>query len=88
MTLSIELPEALEKRLQQEATEHGMDVVVYAQQLIERGLSDTLKTGGEIVAYWEAQGVLGAWADRSDIHDSAEYARTLRATAEKREHKA
>jgi len=51
MTLSIELPEALEKRLQQEATEHGMDVVVYAQQLIERGLSDTLKTGAEIVAY-------------------------------------
>ena len=65
-----------------------MDVVVYAQQLIERGLSDTLKTGAEIVAYWEAQRVLGAWADRSDIHDSVEYARTLRAKAEKREHKA
>ena len=65
-----------------------MDLVVYAQQLIERGLSDTLKTGAEIVAYWEAQRVLGAWADRSDIHDSVEYARTLRAKAENREHKA
>ncbi|MDP7237132.1 MAG: hypothetical protein QGI34_10415 [Candidatus Latescibacteria bacterium] len=65
-----------------------MDVVVYAQQLIERGLSDTLKTGAEIVAYWEAQRVLGAWADRSDIHDSVEYARTLRAKAENRERKA
>ncbi len=39
MTLSIELPEALEKRLQQEAAEHGMDVVIYAQQLIEQRLN-------------------------------------------------
>jgi hypothetical protein len=59
MTLSIELPEALEKRLQQEATEHGMDVVVYAQQFIERGLSDTLKTGAEIVVLGSTRGTRG-----------------------------
>jgi hypothetical protein len=82
MTLSIELSEALEQRLQQEAAEHGMDAATLAQQLIERGLSETFKTGEEIIAYWEAEGVLGAWADRTDIGDSSEYARKLRAKAE------
>ena len=41
-------------------------------------------TGAELVAYWEAEGVIGAWADRTDIIDSASYARELRRRAKTR----
>lgn len=40
------------------------------------------KTGAEVVAVLERQGVFGAWADRKDIGDSADYARQLRHRAE------
>jgi hypothetical protein len=39
-------------------------------------------TPAEVVAYWEREGVLGIWADRTDIPDSPEYARQLRRQAE------
>jgi hypothetical protein len=42
-------------------------------------------TGAELIAQLEADGVIGAWADRSDITDSAAYARELRHQAEHRE---
>ena len=43
------------------------------------------KTGADLVAQLEADGVIGAWADRQDIGDSSEYARELRRQAETRE---
>ena len=41
-------------------------------------------TPAELVDYWEREGVLGIWADRTDIPDSPEYARLLRRQAEQR----
>ena len=39
------------------------------------------QTGAELVAYWEAEGLLGT---RPDIEDSQDYARELRRQAETR----
>lgn len=84
MTLVIDLAAEVEDRLRQAATQHGVTEEEYALQLIEDGLSLTLTTGAAFIAYWEQEGVLGAWADRTDVHDSAAYARTLRQQAETR----
>jgi hypothetical protein len=40
------------------------------------------RTGAEIVAYWEREGLIGT---RTDITDSVEHARQLRRRAERRE---
>jgi len=40
------------------------------------------RTGAEIVAYWQREGLLGT---RPDITDSLEYARALRRRAERRD---
>ncbi len=52
---------------------------------IQMQRADRPKTGAEVVAQLEADGVIGAWAHRQDIGDSAEYARELRRQAETRE---
>lgn len=45
-------------------------------------------TPAQVVAQWNAEGVIGAWADRQDIGDSSAYARKLREQAQCREHDA
>ncbi|MBI4550743.1 MAG: hypothetical protein HY710_00600 [Candidatus Latescibacteria bacterium] len=84
MTLVIDLTSEVEDRLRHAAIQQGMTEEEYALQLIEDGLSMTLTTGAALIARWEQEGVLGAWADRTDIPDSAAYARTLRQQAETR----
>lgn len=42
-------------------------------------------SGAEVVARLQAEGVIGAWADRQDINDSSAYARELREQAQNRE---
>jgi hypothetical protein len=44
------------------------------------------KTGRELLAALEAEGVIGVWADRKDIGDSVEFARQLRERAWTRPH--
>ena len=58
MTFVIELSEDLEQRLQKKAAERGMDAAAYARQLIENGLSLPPQNGAELIAYWEAEGVI------------------------------
>jgi hypothetical protein len=43
------------------------------------------RTGKELLDALIASGFVGAWADRTDIGDSVEYARQLRRQAERRE---
>jgi hypothetical protein len=43
------------------------------------------RTGKELLDALVASGFVGAWADRTDIGDSVEYARQLRRQAERRE---
>lgn len=43
-------------------------------------------SGAEVVARLQAEGVIGAWADRQDIDDSSAYTLELREQAQNREH--
>jgi len=41
-------------------------------------------SGRDLLAALESAGIIGMWADRNDIGDSSDYARTLRRQAEQR----
>jgi hypothetical protein len=83
MTLTIDLPQDLERELSTEAAEIGLPLPEYALRLLySRQLPEkTLNTGSELVEYWQNAGLIGA---RKDIVNSQAYARQLRAQAETR----
>jgi hypothetical protein len=86
MTLTIELTPDAEAALRRAAAQRGMGPTEFARALLEAQLGAEQRgsegrapaTGAELVAYWQAEGVVGAWAGRADIDDSAAYARELR----------
>lgn len=85
MSITIDLPPYVETYLQTEAAKQETPVEEYTAQLIE----DTVpppqpKNGAELLALLEKEGIVGMWADRTDIGDSVEYARKLRKQAETR----
>ncbi len=86
MTLTLELPPDLEARLQSESARRGLSPSECALEALEASLPDVAMptSPAELVDYWEREGVLGIWADRTDIPDSPEYARQLRRQAEQR----
>jgi hypothetical protein len=92
MTLTIELTPGTEGILRRLAAQRGMGPADVARTLLEQRLEAEEQTaepvapskGAELVAYWRAQQVVGAWADRTDITDSAAYARELRHRCETR----
>jgi hypothetical protein len=86
MTLILDLPNELERKLSREAAQQGLPLAEYAVQLLAtaRGSApDTAapRTGAELVAYWESEGLIGS---RSDIEDPVQYARELRERAQTR----
>jgi hypothetical protein len=82
MTLTLELPQALEEELAAEAARLGLSLAEYALRLIERASRENAPmTGAELVGYWQREGLVGT---RPDITDSAAYAREIRAKAEER----
>ena len=90
MVLTLDLSPQAEERLQRRAALEGIALPDLAAGILETAsLSepDAVKprTGAELVAQWAADGVIGAWAGRSDITDSQSYARDLRAQAERRD---
>jgi hypothetical protein len=89
MTLTLDISPEAEERLGRRAEREGVDLPKLAAGLLEDLSLDEPeapkpRTGAELVAQWEADGVIGAWAHRDDITDSQEYARQLRAEAERR----
>lgn len=86
MTLTLDLPPALEARLEAEAAKRNEPVETFAVAWLEETLPEKPRsqTGAELVARLEEEGILGMWADRADIGDSLEYARKLRSQAETR----
>jgi hypothetical protein len=92
MALTIELRPDAEAALRRAAARRGMVAADLARALLEEQLereqqsseSRAPTTGAELVAYWRAEGVVGAWAGRTDITDSATHARELRRRAETR----
>jgi hypothetical protein len=84
MVLTLELPKELESALVNEAEQVGLSLPEYTLRLLlSRPLLKTApKSGAELVAYWQKAGVIGM---RSDITDSQQHARKLRAKAEHRQ---
>jgi hypothetical protein len=86
MTLTLDLPPDLEARVKSEAARRGMSPADCVLEVLGAAMPDVPMpaTPAELVDHWEQEGVLGIWADRTDIPDCPEYARQLRRQAEQR----
>ena len=83
MGVTLELPQELATALTDEASQRGLSLSDYALQLLSDGhLSNSpIRTGAELLTYWQREGVIGT---RTDIVDSQEHARKLREQAQRR----
>lgn len=86
MTITLDLSSELERKLASEAHRQGLSLQQYALQLLAQpsdlpAAHEPIRTGAELVAYWEREGLIGT---RTDIADPAAYARELRTQAETR----
>lgn len=83
MTLVLELPSELESELIAEAKRLQLPLTEYVLRVLAFGRipNPMPRTGAELVAYWQREGLIGT---RSDISDAAAHARLLRQQAEHR----
>ncbi len=83
MSLVLDLPPELETELAAEAALLHLPLPEYALRLLAgaRGPSPSLRSGAELLAYWQDEGLVGT---RSDIEDSSAHARNLREQAQRR----
>lgn len=83
MPLTVDLPDELTDALTDEATRLGLSLPDYAARLLASARPDVgvVRTGAELVAYWQSEGLVGT---RPDITDSSAYARQLREQAQRR----
>lgn len=83
MPLTLDLPDDLEATLAQEAARLGLSVPDYALRLLTtaRPPAPDVRTGADLVAYWQAEGLAGS---RPDLLDSPAEARRLREQAQRR----
>ena len=84
MSIVLHLPPELETKLAAEASRQNVPLADYLLRILSNGgqAVQGVRTGAELVAYWQQAGVVGI---RPEISDSQEYARRLRAEAERRE---
>lgn len=80
MTIILDLPNELERELEQAAAEAGLPVAEYAMRVLESSRHSVQqaaprRTGAEILALWEQEGLLGGGPD---IADPVKFARELR----------
>lgn len=83
MSLVLDLPAELESELAAEAARLGLPLSEYILRLLAGGRvpCPVPRTGSELLAYWQGEGLIGT---RSDIADSSAHARALREQAERR----
>lgn len=83
MSFVLNLPADLETELATEAAQLGLPLSEYALRLIAAGRSTrpALRTGVELLGYWQREGLVGT---RPEIADSQGHARGLRQQAERR----
>lgn len=83
MPQTIELPDELADALTDEASRAGMSLPDYAVHILSavRPPVTAVRTGADLVAFWQAQGLLGP---RAGDADSPEEARRLRDQAQRR----
>ncbi len=83
MTITLELPQELERELSAEAARQGLPLAEYALRIltIGRPARPMPTNGADLVSYWQSEGLIGS---RVDINDSQAHARRLREQAEHR----
>ncbi len=83
MSIRLDLPLDLENELSTEAARLNLPLSEYILRLLSvRPTRDNLpQTGAELVAYWQAEGIINS---RPEITDSQAHARHLRHEAETR----
>ena len=83
MSLVLELPAELESELAAEASRLGLSLPQYVLRLLAAGRapSPLPRTGAELLAYWQGEGLIGT---RPEIADSSAHARALREQAQRR----
>lgn len=83
MPVSLELPDELAESLEEEASGLGVSLPQHAVRILRDSLqpTSTIQNGSDLVAFWQAHGLIGT---RPDIVDSQSEARTLREQAERR----
>ena len=84
MSIVLNLPPDLENKLAARAIAQGLPLPEYVVQLLndETSRQPIVKTGADLLAYWQQEGIIGS---RTDISDSAEHARAIRQQAETRQ---
>lgn len=76
MSLSIDVPQDLERDLSAAAAREGVDPREFALRALRAAVHfDPVRTGKDLVAFWEAENLIGS---RPEIQDSQERARTIR----------
>jgi hypothetical protein len=83
MSLTLDLPQGLQQELAAEAARLGVPLAEYVLRILStaRALRELPRTGAELVAYWQREGLIGT---RPEIADSPEHARQIRREAERR----
>ena len=83
MSLTLKLPTDLASELEAEAADRQLPLSEYVVKLLVdgRGVKPKPQTGAELVEYWKREGLVGA---RQEITDSAEHARLLRDSSQRR----
>ncbi len=83
MNLVLDLPPELETELAAEAARLGLALPEYALRLLAGacGLIPAPRSGAELLAYWQGEGLVGT---RPEIADSPAHARKLREQAQRR----
>ena len=83
MSLLLDLPSELEAELVKEAAQFGLPLSEYVLGLLAEGRrkKSAVRTGEELVAYWQSEGLVGT---RRDVNDSQAHARAVRERAERR----
>ena len=83
MSLVLDLPPELETELAAEAARLGLPLSEYAARLLAGGRNPppVLRSGAELLAYWQGEGLVGM---RPEITDASAHARALREQAQRR----
>jgi hypothetical protein len=84
VSVTLDLPDDLVSALQAEADRQGLSLSDYAARLLAgaRPGAGPVLTGADLVAYWQAEGLIG---NRPDVTDAATHARSLRDRASRRD---
>jgi hypothetical protein len=84
MSIVLHLPPALESKLAEQASQHGLSLPDYVLRLLgsETNGQPTAKSGADLVSYWQQEELIGT---RPDIADGAAHARAIREKAEIRQ---